>query len=132
MSTQVATAAAPKGKLWTGRILSALAVLLMLFASIAKLVKAPSVVEGLAQFGYPEHLVVTVGTLELACTVIYAIPRTSVLGTILLTGLLGGATATNVRVGNPSFILPVILGVLVWAGLFLRDERVRGLIPRRR
>lgn len=132
MSTQVATVAAPKGKLWTGRILSALAVLLMLFASIAKLVKAPSVVEGLAQFGYPEHLVVTVGTVELACTVIYAIPRTSVLGAILLTGLLGGATATNVRVSNPSFILPVILGVLVWAGLFLRDERVRALIPRRR
>jgi uncharacterized membrane protein YphA (DoxX/SURF4 family) len=118
-----------KGRLWTGRILSAIPVLMMLFAGIMKLIKPPSMVQGLAQYGYPESLVVIIGVVETACAILYLIPRTSILGAILVTAFLGGATATNVRVKDPSFVLPVIFGVLAWAGLFLRDERLRALIP---
>jgi hypothetical protein len=117
--------------LWVGRIASAIPVLLILFAAILKLFKAASVVQGLAQQGYSEHLVASIGVIELACTVVYMIPRTSVLGAILLTGFLGGATATTVRVGDPSFLLPVFLGMLVWVGLYFRDIRLRALIPLR-
>ena len=95
-----------------------------------KLMKPAPVVQGFAHFGYPESLALSIGILELACTVVYVIPRTSVLGAILLTGYLGGATATHVRIGDPFFV-PVGLGVLVWGGLFLRDDRLRALIPLR-
>jgi hypothetical protein len=88
-------------------------------------------VQGFAQFGYPESLILKIGILEIFCTVVYMIPRTSVLGAILMTGYLGGATATNVRVGDPSSFIPVLVGVLVWAGLYLRDDRLRALIPLR-
>jgi hypothetical protein len=114
-----------------GYILSALPVLLLLFSAVLKLMKPAPVVQGFAQFGFPESLIFKLGILELACTVVYLIPRTSILGAILITGYLGGATATNVRVGEP-FLGPVIAGVLVWAGLYLRDPRVRALIPLRR
>jgi hypothetical protein len=106
-------------------------VLLLLFSGVMKMMKPPAVMEGFARYGYPEHLISIIGLLELACTVVYAIPRTSILGAILLTGYLGGATATNVRVGDPSFIMTTILGVLAWVGLFLRDDRLRALIPLR-
>src|ERR1035438_415450 len=89
----------------------------------------PSIVQGFAQLGIPASLILSIGMLELACTVLYAIPATSVLGAILLTGLLGGAIAVNVRVGNAAFVMPLILGVLVWGGLFSRDDRLRSLIP---
>ena len=131
MQSAAQTAPLPRGRLWAGRILSAIPVLMMLFAGIMKLIKPPSMVQGLAQYGYPESLVVIIGILEVACTVVYLIPRTSVLGAILVTAFLGGATATNVRVKDPSFVLPVIFGVLAWAGLFLREERLRALIPLR-
>ena len=120
-----------KKQLWAGRIISAIPVLLLLFSGVMKLLKPPSVLEGFAAYGYPESLIVVIGLLEIACTVVYAIPRTSILGAILLTGCLGGATATNVRVGNPAFILTTLLGVLAWVGLFLRYERLRALIPLR-
>jgi len=117
--------------LWAGRIISALPVLLLLFSAVIKLVKPPEVVEGFTRLGYAESLALGIGILELVCTIVYMIPRTSILGAILLTGYLGGATATHVRIGEP-FFAPIILGVLVWGGLFLRDEQLRELIPLRR
>jgi DoxX-like family len=126
-----ATQPVSKKALWAGRIISALPVLMLLLSGVMKLMKPASVVQGFAHFGYPESVIFTLGIIELACTVIYVIPRTSVLGAILLTGYLGGATATNVRIGDPLFFVPAVLGVLVWAGLFLRDDRLRALIPLR-
>ena len=117
--------------LWAGRIVSALPVLGLLLSATMKLVKAAPVMEGFAKFGYPDSVILPLGIVELTCTVLYVIPQTSVLGAILLTGYLGGATATHVRVGE-TFYAPVILGVLVWLGLFLRDARLRVLIPLRR
>ncbi len=133
---QSATHAAPVSKrmLWAGRIISGLAVLFLLFDSAIKLMKLPPAVEGTVRLGYPESLVLGVGIVELVCILVYVIPRTSVLGAILLTGYLGGATATNLRVGNPLFthvLFPIYVGVLVWGGLFLRDHRLRELIPLR-
>jgi hypothetical protein len=116
--------------LWAGRIISALPALMLLFSGVMKLMKPAVVVEEFARLGYPERLIIGIGILEIACTVVYLIPRTSILGAILLTGYLGGATATHVRVGDPFFIT-VILGVVVWLGLYLRDERLRTLLPLR-
>lgn len=125
--------AAPVSKtmLWAGRIVSVLPALMLLFSGAMKLAKPAPVVDGFAHFGYDESLAVGLGLLEIACTVIYVIPQSAVLGAILLTGYLGGATATHLRIGEP-FIAPVVLGVLVWLGLFLRDERLRALLPLRR
>ena len=133
MNAEAATAPVSKAALWGGRVMSALPVLMLLFSASGKFLKPPEVVEGFARLGYPESLALGLGILELACTAVYLIPRTSVLGAILLTGYLGGATATHVRVGDPfsMFIIPVILGVLVWGGLYLRDPRLRALIPLR-
>ena len=115
--------------------MSALPVLILLFSASMKLIKPPGIEEGFNHLGYPMSLALGLGILELACTVVYVIPRTSVLGAILLTGYLGGAIATQVRVGNPLFthiLSPVYVGVMVWGGLFLRDQRLRALIPLRR
>src|SRR6202163_1778480 len=117
---------------WAGRIISALPALLLLFSGTMKLLKVPAVIEGMAHYGYPEHLILCIGMLEVGCTIVYLIPRTAILGAILMTGYLGGAIATNVRVGDPSFIGPVLAGVFVWAGLYLRDGRLSALIPGRR
>jgi hypothetical protein len=127
------TTAVPVSKkvLWTGRVLSALPVLLLLLSAVMKLMKPPAVVQGFAHYGYGENLMVPIGLLELACTVIYAIPRTAILGAILMTAYLGGATATNVRVGDLSWITTASLGLLVWAGLYARETRLRPLLPLR-
>lgn len=114
--------------LWAGRVVSAIPVLMLLFSAVIKFLKPPSAMEGFAHLGYPERLGLPLGILEVACTVIYLIPRTAVLGAVLLTGYLGGAVATHVRIGDP-FYLPAALGVLVWLGLYLRDRRVRALLP---
>lgn len=121
--------AASGKRLWTGRILGALAVLFLLFDGVTKVLKAPQVLAATAQLGFPEETIVGIGILLLACTALYAIPRTSILGAVLLTGYLGGATASQVRIGNPLFetLFPVIFGVLIWAGIFLRDDRVNAL-----
>ncbi len=124
-----ASAIAPK-MIWAGRIVSALPVLLLLFSAGMKLAKPPMVLEGLAKFGYPESTILPLGIVEITCTVLYLIPRTSVLGAVLLTGYLGGATATHVRVGDP-FIIPILLGVFVWLGLWLRDANIRRMLPLR-
>jgi len=121
-----------KPAIWTGWILSALVALLIVFGGVVKVLKVPGVVEGMARAGYPERLVVPVGTIELICVAVYLIPQTSVLGAILLTALLGGATATNLRIGDPSAPLPVVTGILAWGGLYLRQLRLRELIPLKR
>jgi hypothetical protein len=125
------TTTVSKTALWTGRVMSALPVLLILLGSVMKLMKHPSVLEGFARAGVPERLILPVGLIELVCVVVYLIPRTSVLGAILMTGLLGGATITTLRVGDPTYPMPVILGMLAWGGLYLRDVRLRALIPLR-
>jgi hypothetical protein len=111
--------------------MSLLPMLLLVMSAFMKFVKPAPVVEGFAHMGLPINLALGLGIVELGCTVLYAIPQTSVLGAILVTGYLGGATCANLRVGD-MFIPPVILGVLVWGGLFLRDPRIRALIPLRR
>lgn len=110
--------------------MSAPPVLLLLFSASMKVLKLPAAMEGFARMGYPEYVALPLGIVELTCTVLYLIPRTSVLGAILLTGYLGGATATHLRIGEP-FHMAIILGILVWGGLYLRDERLRALIPLR-
>jgi hypothetical protein len=124
-----------KGRLWIGRIMSALPALFLLIDAVGKLVKPVPVVEGTVQLGYPESVLLGLGIVLLTCTVLYVIPRTAIFGAILLTGYLGGAVATHVRVGSPLFshiLFPVYLAVLIWGGLYLRDERLRALIPVRR
>src|ERR1700721_4185985 len=126
------TTTVSKIALWTGRVMSALPVLLILLGSIMKLMRHPSVLEGFARAGRPERRILPVGLIELVCVVVYLIPRTSVLGAILMTGLLGGATITTLRVSDPTYPMPVILGMLAWGGLYMRDLRLRALIPLRK
>src|SRR5262245_38086700 len=124
-----------KGTLWTARIMSGLPALFLLVDAVGKLVKPAPVVEGTIQLGYPESVILGLGIVLLVCTVLYIVPRTAILGAILLTGYLGGAVATHVRVGSPLFshvLFPVYLGLLIWGGLYLRDERLRALFPLRR
>jgi hypothetical protein len=117
--------------LWASYLMSALPVLMLFTSAVMKFAKPVSVVEGFAHLGLPEKLAFGLGVLELACALVYVIPRTSLLGAILLTGYLGGATVTHLRVGDP-FFTPVLLGVLVWGGVFLRERRLWELIPLRR
>lgn len=110
--------------------MSVLPVLLLLFSAAMKSSGNPQAVEGFAHFGYPPNAHLAIGSLELICTVLYLIPRTSALGAILLAGYMGGAVATHLRVGEPFFV-QALVGVLLWGGLYLRDERVRALLPLR-
>jgi uncharacterized membrane protein (UPF0182 family) len=121
-----------KKKLWAGRIISGLAVLFLLFDSVAKLMKLAPVLEASARLGFSPNLMVAIGAILLACVVAYAIPRTSILGAMLLTGYLGGAVVTQLRAGSPfDTLFPIIFGVLIWAGIFLRDNRLRTFLPLR-
>jgi len=118
----------------TGRVLTTLAVLFLLFDSIGKLLRVPPVLAGTAELGYPLSTVVPLGVILLLCVVTYLVPATSVLGAVLLTGYLGGAVATHVRVGNPLFshtLFPIYVALFVWGGLFLREARLRALFPLR-
>lgn len=116
---------------WAGYIMSALPTLMFLMGAFMVLSKNPQALEGLPQMGYPVWLATPLGTVELLCTVLYIIPQTSVLGAILLTGYLGGAVATHVRIEDPKFVVAIIVGIFVWGGLYLRDPRIRALIPLR-
>jgi len=118
-------------QLWSGRILSGLPTLFLLFDGVTKLIKPQPVVAATTQLGYPESTIVGMGLTLLVCTILYVIPRTAVLGAVLLTGYLGGAVATHVRVGAPVFnvLFPVVFGILLWAGLWLRDRRLQELLP---
>jgi hypothetical protein len=124
------TASGSKKLLWTGRIMSAVPVLVLVMSAVMKFAKPAPVLQGFAHLGLPETPAIGLGVLELACTALYVIPRTAVLGAILLTGYLGGAIVSHLRVGD-AFIGPLIFGVLIWAGLFLREKRLRALIPLR-
>ncbi len=125
------TPVAPTSKalLWTGRVLSTLPVLLLLMSSVMKLMRVPDVVKGFGEFGFDSSLIVPIGIVELVCTLLYIVPRTSVLGAILLTGYLGGAVVTHVRAGDGMFFSPVLIGIVLWLGLYLRDARLRALVP---
>jgi hypothetical protein len=118
-----------------GAIMSSLAILFLLFDALTKVMGASQSVEASVQLGYPASLVPVIGIILLVCVVAYAVPVTSVTGAILLTGYLGGAVAAQLRVGNPLFthtLFPVYVGVLIWGGLLLREERLRALVPLRR
>jgi len=119
--------------LWTGRVLTGLFALFMLGASIApKLLHMPVAEETMTQLGWPPGYVTMIGVIELTCLVLYLIPQTSLLGAVLMMGLLGGAMATQVRVGNPLFshiLFSIYLGLFMWGGLWFRDPRVRALFP---
>jgi len=119
-------------RLWSARVMCSLVVLFLLFDSTLHLIKPPPVVEAFAKLGYPLSASVGIGLAELLCLAAYVIPQTAVLGGVLLTGLLGGAIATQVRAGNPAFeayVFPTLLGVLLWGGVWLRDRRLRALFP---
>jgi hypothetical protein len=120
--------------LWTGRVLSGLIVAFMLLDAVMKLVKPEFVVKATAELGYPESVIVGLGVVLSACTLLYLIPRTAILGAILLTGYLGGAVASHLRHGDGWFpvLFPVVFGVILWGGLCLRDERLGTLLPVRR
>jgi hypothetical protein len=125
---------ASKGLQWTGRVLSALVVLFMLFDGGCKLFMPSFVVDAMSRLGFPASLGVSIGILLIVATVAYAIPRTAVLGAVLLTGYLGGAVATQMRAGSPVFetVFPVIFGIICWAGVYLRDCKLRAVFPVRR
>jgi hypothetical protein len=117
---------------WIGWVISGLMAAFMLFDAVGKFIKPAAVVQGFARSGWPIELAPTIGAILLACTVLYLIPRTSVLGAILTTGYLGGAVATNLRLENPLFsntLFPVYFGVLLWIGLWLREPRLRSVFP---
>ena len=123
-----------KKALWTGYIMSAIPVLMLIFSAVMKFAKPPPVLEGFKHLGLPENLAFGLGVLELGCTLLYLIPSTSVLGAILLTGYLGGAVATHVRIGSPLFshvLFPIYVSALIWGGIYLREWRLRALVPLR-
>jgi hypothetical protein len=123
-----------KKALWAGRILSGLTVLFLLFDAMIKVIQHPMAMQGTKQVGYPESVVLPLGIVLLVCLILYLVPQTSVLGAILLTGYLGGAVATHVRIGDPLFshaLFPVYVAALLWLGLWLRDARLRTVLPLR-
>jgi hypothetical protein len=126
------TAQPAKGQLWTGRVLSTLAILFLTFDSVIKLLRLPVVAEASAKLGYQNDTIFQIGIVLLVCVILYAIPQTSILGAILLTGYLGGAVATHTRVGDPLFshvLFPTYIGSFIWLGLYLREPRLRPLVP---
>ena len=121
--------------LWTGRVLSSALITFLVFDAVIKLVPLQVVIDTTAALGFPSELARTLGVMTLVCTALYAWPRTAILGAILLTGYLGGAIAIHLRIGNPLLshtLFGVYLGLMAWGGLYLRDERLRALIPFRR
>ena len=129
--------AAPPSKalLWTGRALSGLVVLFLLLDASMKLLDLPVVGESMAKLGWPTSLDRLIGLIEAACLILYAVPRTSVLGAVAMTGLLGGAIASHLRMGDPlvsHVLFGVYVGLMAWGGLYLRDDRLRAVFPLRR
>lgn len=124
--------AVSKGAFWGGWVMSLLPVAMLVMSGVMKLMKHPQVIEGFTKGGYPADAPITLGITELTCTVLYLIPQTSILGAILLTGYLGGAVDSMYHGNQSPALMPAIFGVLVWGGLFLRDPRIRALIPFRK
>jgi hypothetical protein len=132
MQTATQMASGSKTQLWIGRILTVLVVLFLLFDGVTHVLQIPPVMDAFKQLGYPASIALEIGIVELVCLILYIIPSTSVLGAILLTGYLGGAVATNLRIDAPLFsnaLFPVYIGLLIWGGLYLRNERLRALFP---
>lgn len=132
MATEALNIATAEKRPWAGFVVSTLPTLFLLMDAVGKLIKPAPVVEGTLELGYQDSVIVPLGLVLLFCTALYIIPKTSVLGAILLTGYLGGAVATHVRAANPLFthqLFPVYLGVLLWLGLYMRDFRLRSLVP---
>ena len=124
------TAGVSTKRLWAGRIVSGIVVLFLIFDGVTKLITIQPVVEGMRKLGWPMPLAPVIGAILLICVALYVIPRTAPLGAILLTGFLGGAVATQLRLEMPLFgytLFPIYVGVLAWGGLYLRDSRVRAL-----
>ncbi|HEV2215014.1 MAG TPA: DoxX family protein [Terracidiphilus sp.] len=123
-----------RGRMWTGRVLTTLTVLFLLFDAWGKLMKPPQVAQAFVQMGMPIGMSVPLGVILVVCAVLYAYPKTEVMGALVLTGYLGGAVALQWRIGNPVFetIFPVLFAVLMWAGLFLRERGLEELFPWRR
>ncbi len=133
MVTATHTAPVVRTTLWTGRIISTLVILFMAFDSIIKVLRLAPAVEATTLLGYPASLVLVIGVIEILCLAVYVIPRTALLGAVLLTGYLGGAVASQVRAGVGLFpiVFPLIMGALIWGGLLLRDDRLRAHMLRR-
>lgn len=135
MQSDLKNGSVSKASLWTGRIMSGVVVLFMLFDSITKIIKADQVLKASTQLGYPAGTIPVIGILLLICVIIYIIPYTSILGAVLLTGYLGGAVASNLRIETPLFsniLFPVYMGILAWGGIFLRDVYLRRFFPLRK
>ena len=131
-NTEAITNSIPVKRPWAGIIVSGLPVLFLLFDAVLKFVRPEQVVQGTVELGYSESVILPLGVVLLISTLLYVFPKTSVLGAVLLTGYLGGAVATHVRIGNPLFthvLFPVYVGILLWLGLYLRDRRLRALVP---
>jgi hypothetical protein len=117
-----------KSRLWTGRIISSILVLFLLFDAIAKLLRLAPVLQAFDQLGWSRSLSIPIGIVLLTCTILYAVPYTSALGALLLTAYLGGAVATHLSAGH-AFYFPILFGILIWVGLVLRNDRLRILLP---
>jgi DoxX-like protein len=122
----------PRWMLWTGRVFSAIPVLLMLPGVAMNLARTPFALEGMKKFGWQESAMFTIAVLAILSVVLYVVPRTAVLGAIVMTGYFGGAIANHLRIGDPGWPLALICGILTWGGLYLRDARLRELLPLRR
>jgi hypothetical protein len=133
MASNAQAAPASNKMVWTGRIVSTLVVVFLIFDGLMKVIKEHHVVDASTKLGYPTDTIVGIGSILLVCVLAYMYPRTSITGAILLTGYLGGAVATHLRVHDPVFdtVFPIIFGILVWAGLYMRDTRLHALIPLR-
>ena len=133
METTAQSVPVSKAAVWTGRVISGLVVLFMVFDGVTKVMKVQQVIDATIRIGFPLSSIVGIGITLLVCVALYVIPRTSILGAILLTGYLGGATAANIRAGSPFFntAFSVGFGVLTWLGLYLRDRQLRAMVPMR-
>lgn len=134
LGTSASSESVSKGRLWAARVIGGIAVLFLLFDGVSKVMRVPQSVQGTAELGFSPAIVPTLGVILLACLALYVIPRTAVLGAILLTGYLGGAVAAQVRLGHPLLgftLFPVYIALFVWGALSLRDDRVRALMPLR-
>jgi hypothetical protein len=131
MQSEPSTTPVSKARLWTGRVLSTLPALFLLFDGVMKFVQPEPVVKATTNLGYPENLILPLGVVVLVCTILYLIPQTAVLGAVLLTGYLGGAVASHARHEDGAFAVffPVIFGLFIWGGLVLRDPRLAALLP---
>jgi hypothetical protein len=135
MKSQIETDSVSKKKLWVSRILIAVPVLFMLIDGITKLMMIPPVMEASKRLGFQPNIIPVIGIILLVCTILYLIPRTSILGAVLLTGYLGGAVVTNLRIESPLFsntLFPVYFGILIWGGLYLKDSRLSIIFPLRK